>query len=564
MKKLKWLLVLLLACCFIGCGKGDESESSKKETTEESEDKKDKEKEEEDEDKEEKEKEEEDEGKKDKKEPALYAVKQKNKAEIAGSWYDESGTWELLFEVSEGTDFPSIAEGVLTNGDVSATVFLDESNRESDSAIYPCYFDGSQIGCKLTFREDGILLENHELLDDKVLFTREEGYSTAKKATTGHAVTSDNLVDIFGMWYDESNEWNLLILVNSDGEFPNIGAAVLTNGYEEYLLCLDEKGRKGKDTIGVCDENGKSYKANMTFTEDGILLDGISKLGTEEMLFTRDGLYGSEPVGGNKYSARTAPNYKVIHQTIGDGKTYYWLMDFDTEEYVVAYVNDEDETYYEGAFFCAERSNVFYEQMLKGFPVVQLVNYNILSEGEFYDWYYGYGGEGEYGGDADVYTPVCNFPKTYDWSYYDEETGLWVVANTTTNRRPFKMTGVEMLEWEGQYIRFIGRIKNEGSKKYQGFVKICLCNEKGETLKTATQSSSFYYFPDGYTINRQGIGEIEEIEKRPFSNNVIPAGEEGIFGINSAGYLSVDVSSITQPICYIYIELDEYWESYDD
>ena len=439
MKKLKWLLVLLLACCFIGCGKGDESESSKKDATEES----------------------------------------------------------------------------------------GEETKEKD--------------------------DNDDDEDKK-----------DKKEAAGHEVSADNVADIFGLWYDKNNEWNLLIFNNDYEDFPNIGRAVLTNGYEEYLLCLDEKGRKGKDTIGVCDENGKSYKANMTFTEDGILLDSISKLGTKEMMFVRDGMYGSEPVGGNHYSTRYGAHYRVIQQVIGDGKTYYLLEDYDTGENVMAYVNNVDNTYYVDSFFFTEEANVFYEQMLKGFPVVQLVSYNILSEEEFYDWYYGFGEEGEYDGDADVYTPTCYFPKEYDWSYYDEETGLWVVANTTTNRRPFKMTGVELLEWESKYIHFIGKIKNEGSKTYRGTVRIYLCDEKGETLKTATKSSSFYYLPDGYTINRQGIGEIEEIESALFSNWAIPAGEEGIFSINGAGYLGVDVSDITQPIHYIYIVLDEYWESYDD
>lgn len=439
MKKLKWLLVLLLACCFIGCGKSDESESSKKDATEES----------------------------------------------------------------------------------------GEETKEKD--------------------------DNDDDEDKK-----------DKKTAAGHEVSADNVADIFGLWYDKNNEWNLLIFNNDYEDFPNIGRAVLTNGYEEYLLCLDEKGRKGKDTIGVCDEDGKSYKANMTFTEDGILLDSISKLGTGEMTFVRDGMYDSEPVGGNRYSTRYDADFRVIQQVIGDGKTYYLLSNWDTGEYVIAYVENEDDTYYTDSFFCAKEANVFYEQMLKGFPVVQLVNYEILSEYDFYNRYYGYedGAGSEY--EEEDYTPVCYFPKEYDWSYYDEDTGLWVVANTTTNRRPFKMTGVELLEWESKYIHFIGKIKNEGSKTYAGSVRIYLCDEKGETLKTATKGSSFYYLPDGYTINGQGLRMIEEIESALFSNRAIPAGEEGIFSINGAGYLGVDVSEITQPIHYIYIVLDEYWESYDD
>lgn len=430
MKKLRWLLVLLLACCFIGCGKGDESESSKKDATEES----------------------------------------------------------------------------------------GEETKEKD--------------------------DNDDDEDKK-----------DKKTAAGHEVSADNVADIFGLWYDKNNAWNLLIFNNDYEDFPNIGRAVLTNGYENYLLCLDEKGRKGKDTIGVCDENGKSYKANMTFTEDGILLDSISKLGTKEMMFVRDGMYGSEPVGGNHYSTRYGAHYRVIQQVIGDGKTYYLLEDYDTGENVMAYVNNVDNTYYVDSFFFTEEANVFYEQMLKGFPVVQLVSYNILSEEEFYDWYYGFGEEGEYDGDADVYTPVCYFPKEYDWSYYDEETGLWVVANMESQDR-FSMAGIELLEWEDDQIRLIGRVKNNTSRQCEVWLDIYCCNAEGETLTT---TGSYVFYGDGeYGVDR-------ETWRMDWSGSgfrsKLPAGKEGFFAIDNANAY-VDVFRIREPICYVYIKLKSYYETY--
>lgn len=428
MKKLKWLLVLLLACCFIGCGKSDESESSKKDNTEES----------------------------------------------------------------------------------------GEETKEKD--------------------------DNDDDEDKK-----------DKKTAAGHEVSADNVADIFGLWYDKNNEWNLLIFNNDYEDFPDIGRAVLTNGYENYLLCLDEKGRKGKDTIGVCDENGKSYKANMTFTEDGILLDSISKLGTKEMMFVRDGLYGSEPVGGNHYSTRYGAHYRVIQQVIGDGKTYYLLEDYDTGENVMAYVNNVDNTYYVDSFFCTEEANVFYEQMLKGFPVVQLVSYNILSEEEFYDWYYGFGEEGEHDGDVDVYTPVCNFPKEYDWSYYDEDTGLWVVANMESQDR-FSMAGIELLEWEDDQIRLIGRVKNNTSRQCEVWLDIYCCNAEGETLTT---TGSYVFYGDGeYGVDR----ETWRMDWSGFRAK-LPAGKEGFFAIDNANAY-VDVFRIREPICYVYIKLRSYYETY--
>jgi len=535
MKKLKWLLLLLVACCCIGCGKGEEAAKTGNDMVEESgediskDDEKEVDEKDDDEEGGKKEKEEKEDRKPTakpvEKQPVPYAVTQSNKFEIDGTWYDETGTWELIFDVSAGTAFPSVAEGILTNGNVNATVFLDESNRESDSVIYPCYFDGSQFGAKLTFTEDGILLENHELLDKKVLFTRPEGYVKGAQVA-GHAVTQNNLADIMGLWYDSNNEWNFFILPCNDGQFPNVGTGVLTNGAQNILLCLDEKGRKSDSVIQACNENGMMYNTLVNFTKDGIKVDGIPEIGFAETMFERKGMYQGTPIGSTSYYNMEEVAYKVVHQMIGNGKTYYLLEDAYNGEYAISYEDKVNYNSYEGYFFYADTAVSYYDQMLMGFSLVQLNNYMVYTEDEFY--YYVFG-DGPYEGSDDD-TPVCDFPDEYDVAFYDEDLDLWVVAYTTLNRQPFEMTSLEYLKWEANQIGFIGKLKNNGSTGYCVAFEVSFCNRYGEVVDTGVAMSR--YFPEGYEIDTDY--EIEGVNNN--DEDFIPAGEEGIFAFTPDGY----------------------------
>ena len=114
------------------------------------------------------------------------------------------------------------------------------------------------------------------------------------------------------------------------------------------------------------------------------------------------------------------------------------------------------------------------------------------------------------------------------------------------------MTGVELLEWEEGVIRFIGKIKNEGSKTYRAMLNVYLCNEKGETLKNGY--TLVEYFPDGYTLHEFN----DTLENGELG---LPPGEEGLFG-GSTSTIGIYISNITQPIHYIYIVLDEYFEEW--
>ncbi len=576
MKKLKWLLFLLVACCFIGCGKGDDAAKTGKDTVEESgedaskddekddEDKKDKDNKKDKEEKEDKDdksdKKDEDEKEEPKptakptakpveKQPVPYAVTQSNKFEIAGTWYDETGTWELIFDVSAGNEFPSIAQVVLTDGTVNAAFFLDESHRESNSVIGSCFFDGSRMDPKVTFTEDGVLLENHDLLTGKVLFTRPEGYVKGAQVA-GYAVTQNNLSDIMGNWYDPNNRWNFFILPCNDGQFPNVGRGVLTNGVQNILLCMDERGRKSDSVIQTCDENGIMYNTLVTFTEDGIKVDGIPSEGFDETVFVRSGLYKGTPVGMTSYYNMEDVAYQIIHQMVGNGKTYYLLQDAYNGELVVCYENGVNYTSYEGDYFVAERAISYYDQMLMGFSVVQLIDAELYTEEEFERY-----GSGGWGGNLTDRTDECYFSYPFDVAFYDDTIDLWVVANTSEYGEPFEMTGVDILTWEDDILQFVGRFKNTGSEKYIAMGEIVLCDAYGDEIDSCP--TVLFDFADDYYIDMNDNGKIKGIE----AIGINPGEEARVTFFSEWDNFfcgAVDTSGAAREICYIYIEITDY------
>lgn len=580
MKKLKWLLLLLVACCCIGCGKGEEAAKTGNDMVEESgeDTSKDKDKEEEEEDKDDKggknEKQEESEpGDKEElkptatltpkptatpveKQPVPYAVTQSNKFEIEGTWYDASGKWELIIHVGAGNEFPNIAEVVLTDGDLNAAFFLDENHRESDNVIYSCFFDGSRMNPKVTFTEDGIILEYQDVLTGKVLFTRPEGYVKGAQVA-GHAVTQENLSDIMGNWYDQNNQWNFFILPCNDGQFPNVGRGVLTNGVQNILLCMDERGRKSDSVIQTCDEKGKLYNTLVTFTEDGIKVDGIPSEGFNETVFVRDGLYSGAPVGTTNYYNLEDVAYQVIHQMPGNGKTYYLLQGAYDGSLAVCYENGVNYTSYEGDYMVAEAAVCYYDQMLMGFPVVRLIDSAVYTEAEFEQ--YGAASGGDWGEFVDR-TDEFEFDYWFDGAYYNETLDLWIVTNTSRHGKPFEMTGIDILAWEDNVLQFVGNIKNTGTEKYIVGCEIRLYDEDGwweyDEYQTLLADLS-----DDYYIDPRDNGRIQGLESL-----AIDPGEEGkvTFMDKERGCLMgvIDTSEFEgddgENIRCIYIKVDEY------
>lgn len=556
MKKLKWLMLLLVACCCIGCGKGDEAAKTGNDMVEESgediskDDEKDVDEKDDDEEGGKKEKEEKEDRKPTakpvEKQPVRYSVTQSNKFEIDGTWYDETGTWELIFDVSAGTAFPSIAEGVLTNGNVNATVFLDESNRESDSVVYPCYFDGTQMGAKLTFTEDGILLENHELLDKKVLFTRPEGY-VAGPQVDGHPVTQGNLADIMGYWHTEDYSWELEMLPYTEENYPNIVRAVLTNGSKEVVLCLDESGRVNEYTIQAGKENYTMYDAMVLFTEDGVLVQSIPEIGFEENIFVRADMYSGEPIGAMGSYSLSDVTYQIVAQIIGNGNTYYIMEDMNDGSRVVSYETREN-YYFTSEYFVAKNANYFYDIKLLGYPVVQLTDYEAFTAMEYEE----YCSKVQF---VDK-TNECYFPGDFNAAYYCADQDVWLLE-TAKSGALFEVTGADVLTIEGDILQFVGLIRNTGSRKNTLMGAVVFYDKYGDEIETCAAISAT--LEDDYYIDMDHEGRIRGIETLG-----IDAGEEAqlVLMDGNEEYLigAIDLSKFSEEVKYIQVMMLQWGE----
>lgn len=94
-------------------------------------------------------------------EPATpeYPVSRSNLTDIYGLWYSEDSDWMLILDTNAVNDFPNIAEGTLTDGNVNYACFLDEKGRKSEGTFEGCGMDESLNGIEIKFTEDGILVD---------------------------------------------------------------------------------------------------------------------------------------------------------------------------------------------------------------------------------------------------------------------------------------------------------------------------------------------------------------------------------------------------------------------
>jgi len=64
----------------------------------------------------------------------------------------------------------------------------------------------------------------------------------------------------------------------------------------------------------------------------------------------------------------------------------------------------------------------------------------------------------------------------YDAAYYSEDYDMWIIATTTTNGKPFKVTGIDYFYIEDGSIYFMGEITNYGNKDYEIYLNLDLHN----------------------------------------------------------------------------------------
>ena len=375
---------------------------------------------------------------------------------------------------------------------------------------------------------------------------------TPEPATPEYPVSRSNLVDIYGLWYSEDSDWILILDTNAVNEFPNIAEGSLTDGNVNYACFLDEKGRKSEGTFEGCGMDESLNGIEIKFTEEGILVDAISDIGMKETLFVRPSMYQEEVVGTDKGSfSCEGGGYYVDRQIEGKNCTYFVVFEYETEDMWILCMDGTGYDNYEGYMFLPDATVFYPEAYVKGITVCEMYNIDVCTLEDF-EYYY-YLDEDDYAGmEPD---PVCDFPKPYDVAYYDEATGLWVVGYTTVNRRPFELTGYEMLEWEGNDFYFVGKLKNTGRKPYWVYLTMKFCNEDGKTLRERDMEVGTY--KNGYTIDYANEGYV-------IGDPVgcIQPGEEATFFFDTPTMDQYkawcSLAGIDEQICYLYIEIDGY------
>ena len=316
------------------------------------------------------------------------------------------------------------------------------------------------------------------------------------------------------------------------------------------MLCLDEKGRKSDNVIQACDENGRMYNTLVTFAEDGIMVDGIPTEGFPETIFERTGMYSRTPMGGTRYSYMNDVAYEVIHQMLGNGKTYYLMQDIYNGELVVCYEDRMNYDSYEGYYLVAETAVSYYEQVLMGFTYVQLIDAKLYSEEELFD----YGSNG--GADFVDRTDECYFPEYFDRALYCEEWDMWLLQAKESGT-PFEVTGADTLLIEDGVLQFVGRIKNTGSRKNTLIGGVILYDRYGDEIETYSAISAV--LAEDYYIDMDHEGRIRGIESLG-----VGAGEEAqlVLMDGNEEYMlgAIDLSEFSDEVKYIQVVMLQWGE----
>ncbi len=121
-----------------------------------------------------------------------------------------------------------------------------------------------------------------------------------KDKEKSHPIDPYNSYEISGIWYGDDG-WELHVENYGMYEFPNVAAMVLCNEVVNISFFLDETGRISENSYYQQLMDESLGENTVTFTEGGILVDGVKGLDFEEMLFTRDGMYFVDGAAGSPY-----------------------------------------------------------------------------------------------------------------------------------------------------------------------------------------------------------------------------------------------------------------------
>lgn len=121
-----------------------------------------------------------------------------------------------------------------------------------------------------------------------------------KDKQKSHPIDQYNAYEISGIWYGKK-DWELHVENYGMYEFPNVASMVLTNGAVNISIFLDEAGNINENSYYQQLMDGTITETTVTFTEGGIVIDGVYGMDFDEMLFTRDGMYFVDEAAGTPY-----------------------------------------------------------------------------------------------------------------------------------------------------------------------------------------------------------------------------------------------------------------------
>lgn len=303
-----------------------------------------------------------------------------------------------------------------------------------------------------------------------------------------------------------------------------------------------------------------SYKEPVQKTEDNKNIEESNK---DDEANTANQIDAEEPSeennlieGDSTYTDSTEGVVYVEEQIVQDGETYV-VFSFESEPNVyyfgkVAELNIDmtDNNYY---------FNIVYNEgdLIDGRQYCEIINWDEYSYNIVYE------SDTSIVGQEDTFTPQIK--EEYDSAFYSEETGIWVVGNTTINGKPFKLDGIEYLYIEDGYLYFMGRIANTSSKDYKILLNVTIRDKNGNVLNDVLENNFVFNYDTTLGLIRDSSGDSLQADGLKLQYP-IPGGSIGYFTSCQAFYSSkiedrIDIRRWNSEPYYIYVTIKDYMDN---
>lgn len=153
--------------------------------------------------------------------------------------------------------------------------------------------------------------------------------------------------------------------------------------------------------------------------------------------------------------------------------------------------------------------------------------------------------------------------EEYDSSFYSEDTGIWLVGNTTSNGKPFALDGIEELYIKDGYLYFIGRIRNTGDKDYKVFLNVTVKDKDGNVLNNVQEyNNPFTYDKTKELVRDEGGNSL--VSDGLKLNYTVPVNNSAYFTCYQDIYFGtsiddrIDIRSWNREPYYIYVTISDY------